>query len=520
MKKSQVSQILGVLGLVLVLFGAILYGINASNRGLMWGSLAAGGVLMIVFIVLNLDSLMVLARKRSSRYGANMMVMIILFIAVLAIIQTLSTRHNARFDLTRNSRFSLASQTHKLLKSLKKEVNIYGFYKKGSGEKRKAEDLIDQYAHESPHVRYEFIDPDHKPQRAKEMGVTNYNTAVVECGEKKELITELTEESLTNAILKVTRDLTKAVYFLQGHGEKDPNDKEQGGLAIAKEAIEKDGYLVKKLSLFEVDSIPDDAYIVIAAGPTKDLFEVEIEKLKRYLNKGRNAVFMIDPQVSLPNLEKLVSEYGILLDNDIIIDPISRIFGANYTVPVVTQYPEHEITKGFNVATFFPLARSVRIKEDHPETLELKYIAQTGRSAWGEFDLENFKQGKASRDEDDVPAPVSIAVISSKKLPPGGNLPAPAPSTAQSKIVVFGDSDFAANSSFRVSGNGDFFLNAVNYLAEEKDLISIRPKQSLGDRVFLTAKQGRFVFLLCVVLIPVSILTLGTSLFVRKRKKG
>jgi len=205
----------------------------------------------------------------------------------------------------------------------------------------------------------------------------------VQCGAKKELITDLNEESLTNAILKVTRDLTKVVYFLQGHGEKDPNDKEQSGLSIAKEAIEKDGYLVRKLSLFEVDSIPDDAYIVIAAGPTKDLFDVEIEKLKRYLEKGRNAVFMIDPQVSLPNLEKLISEYGVTLDNDVIIDPISRIFGANYTVPVVTQYPEHEITKGFNVATFFPLARSVRIQEDPPETLDLKYIAQTGRSAWG-----------------------------------------------------------------------------------------------------------------------------------------
>jgi len=115
---------------------------------------------------------------------------------------------------------------------------------------------------------------------------------------------------------------------------------------------------------------------------------------------------------------------------------------------------------------------------------------------------------------------VAIAAIASKKLPPGGNQPSPAPSTEQSKIVVFGDSDFAGNSSFRVSGNGDFFLNTVNYLAEEKDLISIRPKQSLGDRIFLTAKQGRFVFLLCVVLIPVSVLTLGTSLFIRKRKKG
>jgi len=141
MRKDRISQILGILGLVLVVLGAILYGINATERGVMWGSLAAGGALMIVFIVLNLDSIMIFARKRSSRYGANMMVMIILFIAVLAIIQTLSARHNARFDLTRNSRFSLASQTLKLLKSLDKDVNIYGFYKKGSGEKRKAEDL-------------------------------------------------------------------------------------------------------------------------------------------------------------------------------------------------------------------------------------------------------------------------------------------------------------------------------------------------------------------------------------------
>lgn len=520
MKRETIAQVWGFAGLGLIILGAILYGINSPHRSLALGSLVAGLLLFAGFVILSIENVKAFARRRASRYGANMVIMIVLFTCIMAIIQTLSVRHARRFDLTKNKRFSLAPQTTKLLDHLDKDVQIYAFYKKGSPGRRKAEDLIAQYAFKSKRIHYEFVDPDHKPQLAREMGITSYGTTVVKCVPKKELITDLTEEKLTNALVKVTRELAKAIYFVGGHGEKDPSSREAHGLSILKEEIEKQNYLVKKLSLFEVESVPSDCYLLVVAGPSKDFFQGEIDKIKAYLDQGRNALFMIEPRTDLPNLAKLVGGYGIELDNDVIIDPISRLFGGDYTVPVVTNYERHPITKGFNVASFFPTARSVRLAEKDDLKLTTQYLAKTGKSAWGETDLERYARGQASRDPVDISPPVSIAAIASREVEVPDTSGAGGTKRLESKIVVIGDSDFADNSSFRVSGNADFLMNTVNFLAEEKDLVAIRPKQGLGDRLFLTASQGRLIFLLCVIVLPLGIITFGTSLFIRRRKRG
>ncbi|MBI4720714.1 MAG: GldG family protein, partial [Chitinivibrionia bacterium] len=267
MKKHQLAQICGIAGALLAVSGAVLYAINFSNRPLVLGALGAGLVLAALFAALNAGLIRSFFGKRSSRYGANMLAMIILFVCILTVIQTLSVRHSVRFDLTRNARFSLAPQTTSLLGSLATDVTIIAFYKKSAPERAAAENLLDQYAHASPRVRYEFIDPDRRPQYARDLGVTNYGTTVVQAGDKRELVTDLDEEKLTNAVLKATRDVTKAVYFVQGHGEKDPQDKEAGGYSFVKEAIEKEGYRVGTLSLFDEEAVPADAHIIIVAGP-------------------------------------------------------------------------------------------------------------------------------------------------------------------------------------------------------------------------------------------------------------
>ncbi|MBI4720776.1 MAG: hypothetical protein HY770_06075, partial [Chitinivibrionia bacterium] len=128
-----------------------------------------------------------------------------------------------------------------------------------------------------------------------------------------------------------------------------------------------------------------------------------------------------------------------------------------------------------------------------------------------------YKKGTAARGETDVQPPVPLAAISAQKAPAGSET---GDAGAGGKLVLFGDSDFAANASFRVSGNADFFMNTIHFLAEEKDLIAIRPKQGLGDRIFLTASQGRLVFLLSVILLPLSIITFGSALFLRRRRRG
>ena len=516
LNRERVTQITGFLGLTTLALGAALYAINYRDSRVTGVLLLSGVVLSVAYGLLNMHAVIAFVTRRSSRYGANMLAIIILFACIAVIIQALSVRHSYRHDFTQNKRFSLAPQTLNILKGLQDDVEIYGFFKESDDKRAQAQSLFDQFAHESPRIHYELIDPDRKPTRAAEMKVTGYGVILVRYRNRDERTSEITEEALTNAILQATRDEKKEICFVTGHGEKDTASKEPSGYSTLRQALENENYSVTELSLFDTPNIPDECSLLVIAGPTHDYFESEIVKISDYLAKGRNALFMLDPRIDYPNIEGLLGSYRVVLDNDVVIDPYSRVFGTDYTVPAVTQYVDHPITRGMDVATFFPLARSVRISTDDIPGVTVQYLAQTGKSAWGETDLERVKQGQAVRSNDDTPGPVAIALIATRKYE-GADTQDGEP---VSKIVVFGDSDFASNSAFRISGNGDLFLNAVNYLAEEKDLVAIRAKQGLGNPLFLTASQGRLIFFVSVILLPLGVLGFGVSVFVRRRNQG
>jgi ABC-type uncharacterized transport system involved in gliding motility auxiliary subunit len=349
------------------------------------------------------------------------------------------------------------------------------------------------------------------------MGIVTYGATVVQARDKREFVKVLNEENLLNAIATVTGDIVKVIYFVRGHGEKDPTSDRPGGYSIATQAVEEENFEVRTLSLFDEQMVPGDCWLLVIAGPRRDYFESEIGKVSEYLGQGRNALFLIDPQTEIPNIEGLLRTYKIVINNDAIVDPFSRVFGGDYSVPVVSAYEDHPITRDFSVATFYPTARSVGIAEADAEAVKIQYLAKTGKSAWGETDLELIDRGQAVKDDADNPAPVPIALIAEKRLKDGV---ASQIGFDLSEVVVFGDSDFADNSSFRLSGNADLFLNVVNYLAEEKDRIAIRAKKGLGDRLFLTASQGRFIFLVSVVILPLSVIVFGTTVFFRRQRRG
>lgn len=511
----RISQTIGLTSLILLVLGAAMYAINSPNRSLTLGLLAVGGLLLAAHTVTNLSLILEFSRRRSSRYGANLVVVIVLFSCIVVIVQALSARHNYRYDVTVNKRFSLADQTESVLQSLEKDLWIWGFYSPGAENGAHAEELLSQYAHGSSHLRYELVDPDRNPVRASDLGVEDYGTVVLQYGNRRERITTLTEESLTNAIVRVTRSDAKAVYFVTGHGEKQIDSSDPGEVSAAKDALRDGNYDVRALSLFDEPGVPDNCVVLVVAGPETDYFDSETSKIGAYLERGGDAVFMLDARVDVPNLEELLAQYGVGVENDVVIDPYSRILGGDYTVPVVADYAPHAITRDLDLATFFPMARSVTIDEQLPTGTTAQYLARTGKSAWGETDLEGVSGGQAIRDDTDTPAPLPVALVASKPAsPPSGD------SSGESTIVLFGDSDFVANAHFNAAGNSDLFLNTVNFLAEENDLIAIRAKEGMGDRVFITASQGRLIFLVCVVALPGAVIALGTSVFIRRRKQG
>lgn len=512
----MLTNLIGLLGILFVAAGGLVYAINTVITTASASLIFAGLLLLLTYFYINFARIRDLLLKRSSKYGANMAVMILIFLCVLALIGVISTRYKKRIDLTATSRYTLSPQTIKILRSLKKDIEAAAFYRTDERTRQAMEDLLQEYSYYSPRFKHQFIDPDRTPAKAAKYGVTSYRTTLLIAGKRQETVVLESEEKLTNAIIKVTRDDVKVVYFVSGHSENSITDFQKNGYKAAKEAIERENYEARPLVLLNIEEIPKDASLIIISGPSKDFVSSEIEKLERYIKRGGKVLVMLDPG-RVHNLVPFLSKYGFIIGDDIIIDTLSQVFGANPQTPVVTKYDDkHPITRDFgeNIATFFPLARSVEIKMDISRGAYL--LAKTGSKSWAETDKKAFSEGKAEYQEGkDIWGPVTIGAVTAVEAEgkdEGGK-------KRYARIVVYGDSDFANNANLNLAGNKDLFLNTVSYLAEEEDLIAIRSKESEATPVVLTATQVRLIFWLSVVVFPSVVLVSGLVIYSRRRRR-
>ena len=269
------------------------------------------------------------------------------------------------------------------------------------------------------------------------------------------------------------------------------------------------------------------------------------DSLKTYLNHGGKIMFMIDPPdgvdaAPLPNLTALLKEWGFELGDNIVIDTsgIGQLVGRGPGMPVAISYPQHPITENFrNVMTGFPLARSVTPAANPPAGRNPQTIVETSPQSWAETDLRAIFERKPVKFDEgtgDKRGPVSLAAAMSAPAPeqPAATPPTPPAGTdgktppppppdnpkRDTRIVVFGDSDFVSNNGLQAApGNGDLFLNAVNWLGQQENLISIRPKSTEDRRVVLTQEQQFMVLLFSVAFLPGMIVVAGVINWWRRR---
>ncbi|GAB4365497.1 MAG: Gldg family protein [Calditrichia bacterium] len=494
-----------IIGILLILYSFVNFSLNqiwdwVSTISLILG-LAISGLGMYYYFQFRQKKF----SKKTLQYGANTLLTTVIVLGIIVLLAFITNRHKARADLTAKGLYSLAEQTKSVLNGLKKDVRIYAFYKKT--DEVMAKDLLEGYAYRSKFIKFEFVDPNQKPQLARRYNVTQYNTVIVECAGKRETITDLSESTLTNAIIKVTRELDKVIYFTTGHGEKDIESDGPKGLKRAVEGIRKENYQVQTINLAEEKRIPEDCAVLVIAGPTAEFFSSELDTIKKYIENGGKLFVMIDPQWK-PGLVDFLLNYKIKVGDNIVVDAsgVGQLFGMGPEIPLVSNYEEHDIFTDFNIMTFYPIVCSV---EPLTEGGESGFTAQTlfksGPNSWGEVDYTNpkvtFNEGR------DIKGPVSLAVVSSKTVQ--GN--------KKSRILVVGDSDFANNGYIRNSGNYDLFLNEINWLAEEEDMITVRPKEIDDRRVNLTAKDSKVVLYVSVFALPLLIIVAGVLIYFKRR---
>ena len=391
-----------------------------------------------------------------------------------------------------------------------RDVTVTAFFADAGEGRAQLKQLLDNCADETSHLKVTFVDPDKNPALAKQYGIRAYGTTVFASGDQTYRITDQTEEAVTNALVRVSREGRKTVYFLAGHGEHGLEDTQRSGYATAKKALVDQGFAVKDLLLLREAEVPADCDVLVIAGPTKPLMEQEVEAVRRYLDGGGRVLALLDPQTD-PALGPVLEAWGVLLRDDVVIDTMSRLFGGSYTTPIITEYPAHEITEGFQIATFLPLARSLDKAEKLPDGVSYAPLARTSAQAWGETDLGN---AKASFDPlTDHRGPLTLAALFSRDdakkdedAEEGGG-----------QLLVVGDSDFADNTYFNFSGNGDLFQNLISYLSKEEDLIAIRPKDTKPSPLVLNPTQAATLFYATVVVTPLALVLAGLGIWWKRK---
>jgi len=524
----KILNVVSWLGMALVVAALAVAKVPALNKYENYAAplALAGLVCVLVYTAGQWRDIATAFSGRQARYGALTGVSVLVVLGILVAINYIGKKQNKRWDLTANKQFALADQSRNVLAKLDSPLQVQVFAKEQDFPT--FQDKLKEYTYASNKISAEYIDPDKKPNVAKQAGIQAYNTIVFNYKGRSERVTSDSEQDITNGIIKVVSGQQRKVYFTQGHGEKDTAGSDRDSYSGINQALGRENYAVDKVVLAQQGAVPDDASVVIIAGPRADFFPAEIDVLKKFLEKGGKLFLMLDPPDKasdrpLTNLIALAHDWGIEVGNNVVVDVsgMGRLIGASEAMPVAARYPSHPITERFNIMTVYPLARSASPVTGGVNGHIAQGFVETSDRSWAETDLAGLfasKPVELNEDKGDKKGPITIAsavsadVTSTEAKPDQKDAAKP-----QTRVVVFGDSDFAANSALGLPGNKDLFMNVVGWLSQQENLISIRPKDPEDRRLTLTSTNQSNINLLSLLVIPGAIFGTGIYSWWRRR---
>lgn len=520
---KRTSALSGIIGIVFLLFAGLGFILTTGGFARLFSdlNLFAGIIAVVGWLVSSRGSLGTIAGARTTRFGTNAAIYSVAFLGVLVAINYLSVRFHRQFDLTAQNAFSLSPQSIRVINGLDQPVKLYGFVE--GGRSPTAEGLYQEFAYQSPKITFQLVDPTKHPELAERYKVTVMNTTHIQYGNDQTgsgtNVSDMSEQAITNGIVKVTKTAHKTVCFLTGEGEDDPDDASAaGGMGQLKDSLLGESYKINKVNLVTEDKVPADCSVMVVAGPTRPLVPHVIDALTDYLKAGGRAFIMFKPQSDQTfdeaALLKLAQDWGVKAGNNVVVDQVVRLYagpalGLN---PVVNTYAPHPITASFDKQTVFPMVRTVDPIDSVPAGLSVTPLAKTSETSWAETDLDGiFKRQSAKFDGNDVKGPVTVAVAVA------ANLEVLKFGQGEARLVVLGDTDIANNQYIGNFFNRDFIMNCIDWLAGESNAITIRPREIRASRFNLTVQEFDVVFVLSVLLLPELLLIIGFAVWWERR---
>ena len=454
-----------------------------------------------------------LLKARQTKYVGYATLYIAVVLAIVSTANVLAQRYHKTFDTTANKRYSLSAQTAKIVKGLKEDAKIT-YYDQGTHFER-AKDELDLYAGLSRKVHVDYVDVDKKPQLAREAGIKSYGTTMVQIGAKREQAKSTSEEDLTGAFIRALKSGARTVCFATGSGEHQIDDTDRNGYSRLRDLLAKDEYNAKSISLLQKADVPGDCTVLAVAGPTADYQQPAVDAIKKFVEDGGRALFLLDPPLKIGRSEiadndalaGLLQSWGVTLNKDLILDlnPIGQLAGLGPQVALVTRYERHAIVNDLKgSATGFPLVRSMDVKNADKTAVEKLFDSSDSSLATTKLNSPEVNPN----DPKNKKGPLTIAVAGAYRT---------GKENSEGRFVVVGSSAWAANSFLPFNGNRDLAMNTVNWLASDEDLISIRPKDRDDRRITMTQSQLNWVGITSLGLLPLGIVIAGVTVWWRRR---
>ncbi len=440
----------------------------------------------------------------------------VLFIGIIGLLAWLSTLYVYQADWTAGGRNTISEDTRKLLAEMTEPVAITAYAREDELLRKQIKILVGSYQRFKPDITLEFVNPDTAPERVRTEGITIDGELIVGYRGRGEHVQALSEQKLTNALLRVSRQNERWIVFLTGHGERDPHGEANADLGAFGKELERNGLKVESVNLAE-NPIPSNTSLLVIASPRVNLLPGEVTLLRDYVTQGGNLLWLAEPGKSA-GLETLAEQLGIGFLPGVVVDATTQLFGIdNPSFAIVTAYPNQDVTRALNAVTVFPEAAALEIRED--KHWQATPILSTLDRAWTEIGaLKGEIQFDANTDERAGPLDIGVAITAAT---PSEEAAADASDTPphEQRIIVTGDGDFLSNTYLGNAGNLDLGLNMVHWLSHDDAFIDIRVKPAPDTTLELEPITQGVIGLGALIGLPLLLMTSGLVIWLRRRRR-
>lgn len=434
---------------------------------------------------------------------------LLLFITLLGLLAWLGQRYQFEVDLSATARHSLTPATINLLEEMPGPISITAYAREleFSRSREAILHLLKKYQRHKEDIQLQFVNPDNHPERVRNNDITIEGELVIQYQGRQQHLQGLSEEALNNTLLRLLRRGKQTIYILTGHGERKLDSQANHDLGLFGQQLREHGLHVQSWNLSAQARLPEDAASLILASPQTAYLPGEVDLLQAYIESGGNLLWLLEPE-QLQGLDNLASSLGVELIPGTIADPSAELLGvANAAFTLISDYPDHPVTRELDNITLLPLAAALELAEGGE--WQSTPLLQSSAQSWSETGgLDQYVQFDA---DEDIAGPLITAYLFSR---PGTGETS---ETSPQHVAVIGDGDFLSNNYLGNGANLNLGLGLINWLSGEERLNKVTTSDNRDVRLTIDQTSLNILSWVFLILLPLGLLLSGAGIWYRRK---